>query len=239
MKSLIFASFTLLPFLIQARPFTNTAGKTIEAEITRATETDVWLRTTNGKVAKVPLSALSEKDQAFIKTWLKDALLNVKIEPKLARGLKKAKDTTKWASKQNFVLTVDFRNDSANLDLEDSEATLFLVGQSTADEKIYRILAKVTKSISLPSNGSDTLEFPRIESYYSDRKGFHAISYVLEVKRKRDDKQLHLSSPNAFLKKRMAEITARQANDSTDSTFVKIVEAEGSQFETQVDLIEK
>ena len=234
MRPLILTFLIVSSLVAQARPFTNTAGKTINAEIARATETDVWLRTSNGRTSKVPLSALSTDDQAFIKKWLMDALPNVKIEPKLARGLKEAKDHPKWESKQNFTLTVSFRNDSGDKDLEETEATLFLVGKASVDDKVFKILSRITKTISLPGNKSDTIEFPKIENYFSKNKGFHALSYVLEVKRVRDNKQLHLSSPNAYLKKRMSDIITRNQDDITDSTFLKVVPAEGSKFESEV-----
>ena len=49
--------------LATARPFTNSAGKTIEAEIGSATATTVTLKLPSGRKAKVQLSILSAADQ--------------------------------------------------------------------------------------------------------------------------------------------------------------------------------
>ncbi|WP_227021661.1 SHD1 domain-containing protein [Oceaniferula marina] len=52
-----------------ARTFTNTEGKTINAELIDVAEDSVTLKLSNGKKAKVPLSSLSEADQEFAKSW--------------------------------------------------------------------------------------------------------------------------------------------------------------------------
>jgi hypothetical protein len=52
-----------------ARTFTNTTGKTIDAELVGLNNKTAVLKLNNGKQAKVPLSALSKDDQVFINSW--------------------------------------------------------------------------------------------------------------------------------------------------------------------------
>ena len=53
----------------EMRVFTNKEGKTLEAELLWVEDNKAILKLGDGKQAKVPLIALSEADQAFIKTW--------------------------------------------------------------------------------------------------------------------------------------------------------------------------
>ena len=54
---------------VEARTYTNTAGKTIDAELTGMKKETALLKLKNGKQVKIPLSALSEADQLHIKKW--------------------------------------------------------------------------------------------------------------------------------------------------------------------------
>jgi len=51
------------------RVFTNTAGKTINAELVGLNNKTAILKLDNGKQAKVPLSSLSKDDQLYVNTW--------------------------------------------------------------------------------------------------------------------------------------------------------------------------
>jgi hypothetical protein len=53
----------------EIRTFTNSAGKSIKAELVAMEGEAAVLKLGNGRTAKVPLKSLSEEDQTFIKTW--------------------------------------------------------------------------------------------------------------------------------------------------------------------------
>lgn len=55
----------------EARTFTNTEGKSIEAEIVGVASGKVSLKMKNGKVYTLPFAKLSEADQTYIKEWHK------------------------------------------------------------------------------------------------------------------------------------------------------------------------
>ncbi len=52
-----------------ARTFTNQAGKSMEADVVSVAGDKVKLKRADGKEYELPLSALSEADQAFLKEW--------------------------------------------------------------------------------------------------------------------------------------------------------------------------
>jgi hypothetical protein len=52
-----------------ARTFTNTAGKKIKAELVGMEDGAAILKLGHGRKTNVPLSSLSEEDQAYVKTW--------------------------------------------------------------------------------------------------------------------------------------------------------------------------
>lgn len=53
----------------EARTFTNTAGKTVDAELIGLNDKTAVLKLDNGSKAKVPLSSLCKEDQAYINAW--------------------------------------------------------------------------------------------------------------------------------------------------------------------------
>lgn len=53
----------------EARTFTNTAGKTVDAELIGLNDKTAVLKLDNGSKAKVPLSSLCKEDQAYINDW--------------------------------------------------------------------------------------------------------------------------------------------------------------------------
>ncbi len=54
---------------IEARTFTSTNGKKLEAELLSATESMAELKVVNGKTYKVPLKKLSKEDREYIAEW--------------------------------------------------------------------------------------------------------------------------------------------------------------------------
>lgn len=53
----------------EPRKFTNTEGKSIEAELVRVEGEDAVLKLANLSVAKVPLTSLSKEDEAYVRAW--------------------------------------------------------------------------------------------------------------------------------------------------------------------------
>jgi len=59
---------------LDARTFTSSSGKKLEAEIVSATESKVELKTDKGKTYKVPLTKLSKEDREFVAEWRKEQM---------------------------------------------------------------------------------------------------------------------------------------------------------------------
>lgn len=53
----------------EPRTFTNTEGKTVEAEPVAMEDTEVLLKLANTRVVRVSLDTLSDSDRAFLKAW--------------------------------------------------------------------------------------------------------------------------------------------------------------------------
>ena len=70
---------------IKARPFTNAEGKTLEAEIVRASATEVTLRMVNQRNATVKISSLSEIDQAYVRKWVISQIPSLRVTPNMVR----------------------------------------------------------------------------------------------------------------------------------------------------------
>ncbi len=236
----VFLLFVFASPLLLGETFTNLSGKSIEADISKADTSHVWLRLKNGKVSKVARDVLSEKDQGLIDEWINSAVPDIKVSPMLARGLKPAKEEKKWVKKQTFELKVNLSNYSSDLPLEETEVIFFLIGRAEVDKKICKVPAREVRKISLKANGSGEVIFSRFENFYSPgAKGFHALNYVLHLKRVRDGKVLHTSSPNGFLEVRKDDVVLLKANDITDATFRNEESPQGEQFTSKVKIIAK
>ena len=83
---LLLAAAVLLPASAAwSRPFTNAAGKTLEAEIVRANANEVTLRMTNKRTATVKIASLSEIDQVYVRKWLANQVPPLRITPNMVR----------------------------------------------------------------------------------------------------------------------------------------------------------
>lgn len=233
---------------VHAHEFTDVgSGRTLDAEINRATETDVWLKVAGRSISKVSRDRLSEKDQLVIGKWLADQLPSLKISPKFGRGLKPVKSEKaekgfkpqkkKWESVQTFELGVEIGNYSPDMELEECEVTFFVIGRASADKGVCKVLSKRTQTVSVPPNDEKTLTFDRLENYFSDNKGYHGLSYVLYIKRARDGRQVHLSTTHSFLERKLDAIITREEGDITNSEFKEIVPVDGPEFESEVRVV--
>jgi len=70
-SSLLVAAVLLLPVISRAeiRTFTDSVGRTLEAELVGMRDGSAVLKLGGGRIAKVPLSSLSDDDQAYVKAW--------------------------------------------------------------------------------------------------------------------------------------------------------------------------
>lgn len=59
----------LVAFQVEARTFTDTKGRTLDAEIQKVEGAGVTLRKADGQVLNVPVALLSAADQEFVKAW--------------------------------------------------------------------------------------------------------------------------------------------------------------------------
>lgn len=81
----------------ESRTWTNSAGKTIEGEYVRATDKDVSVKLTSGKIVKLPLASLSQEDQDFVKQEQETAKSEAVAE-------ERAKLSFKWSKKLDAAL---------------------------------------------------------------------------------------------------------------------------------------
>jgi hypothetical protein len=69
-----------------ARTFTNTEGKTVEAEIVRVVGEDkVMLRLENRRSVTIEIATLSAEDRQYIPEWQATRIPNLRFEPRMVR----------------------------------------------------------------------------------------------------------------------------------------------------------
>ena len=230
--SLLVATTVLATPPAWSRPFTNTAGKTIEAEIVRATATSVTLRLPNRRIATVEISSLQEADQAFVGKWLADQVPPLRITPNMVR--KTTKDSRSSYSRsrsyqQSFELSVDVTNDDNAKGLEETTLKYFLVGRSLGKTKSYKILRVEEKDFQVGPGGRETVAFPRTAHRYYDGSSnffsyygnYKCIGYVLYAFRKKDDREVYTHASTPQLEEALYSIVTLRQRDVVDENFQK------------------
>lgn len=229
----------LLPLLLAAavllsasaawsRPFTNAAGKILEAEIVRATANEVTLRMTNKRTATVKIASLSEIDQVYVRKWLATQVPSLRITPNMVR--KTTKDSRPgYASsgksyQQSYELSVDFQNDDNAKGLEETSLKYFLVGRSLGKTRKHRILGVQEQGFGVPAGGKHTVSFRREVNTYSDsdssyRSNYKCIGYVLYAARRKDDREVYTYASTPQLEEALYSIIQLRERDVVDENF--------------------
>ena len=211
--------------LATARPFTNTAGKTIEAEIESATATTVTLELPSGKKAKIPLNSLSEADQKFVKDWVANRTPRLRVTPNLVRSNKDADYYDDGRQLQSLKMSIEVENDDYITPLGDSELKYILVGRSLRNTKEYKILAVQTAPFKLGLKQKTTLKFKTVKNTYDDgryyKTGHKCVGYVLYATRKSDGRKLYSFGSTKILKESIFNIVNLESGDLTGDSFMK------------------
>lgn len=179
-----FGSFFGAP-AAEARTFTNTAGKTINAELVGVNGKTAILKLDNGKQAKVPLTSLSKDDQVYVTSWWQknknmvsenDVRLSIskKItshrEPKSKDGKKKDSKSKKTSTVYTCTLSSyckkPIQNIKADYTVYKNVSSRGEGGSSSATDAI----AKTTTVAILESNKSAEFETTAVECITSSKK---------------------------------------------------------------------
>ncbi len=150
MKLTLTALLSLISVL-QAREFTDSQGRKIDAEILAATETQVTLkRTSDGRSFTVPTNSFSSEDQAFIKQYAADNL-NYSFE---IRHQKKKMDESKVDSGgmigtiEKWGYEISIRNLS-RVDVNSISAKYWIFKKSMAEKGRMESVIESSNSITL------------------------------------------------------------------------------------------
>ncbi|NWK56188.1 hypothetical protein HW115_11250 [Verrucomicrobiaceae bacterium N1E253] len=126
--------------LAELHTFTNTEGKTIQAEITEVSSGKVKLKLSNGKNYTVPFAKLSEADQTYIKEWHeknkgmpKPSHFRLEIDRKSSRVREdkdKSKNSNTRTSKRNISYSFELSY-SKTPPVEDVSVSYRIIKRST------------------------------------------------------------------------------------------------------------
>ena len=212
------------------RPFTNTEGKTIEADIVSATATTVTLKIASGRKVPVKLETLSEADQKFVKNVAGQPPPRLRVTPNLVRSNRDDERGEYYYDEgrqvQLLTMKVEVDNDDAKAALGESVLKYVLVGRSVRDRNQYKILAVQTENLKLARQESRTVNFKTVKNTYDDgdygKTGHKCIGYILHVKRKSDGLKVYSFASTPILEKGIFNIvTNLKAGDLTDENFLK------------------
>lgn len=227
----LFLGAFLAPAHAEYRKFTNTGGKTLDAELVTANDAHVSIRTKGGRIVSIKRDTLSEDDQTYINTWISNKVPDVEVRPNFDRGLTKDRNKYSPATKQTFGMRVEVKNYSPDKTLEESEVIYYLIGRDINDRDRYKVLSKQVFTLTIDPGKTKKAIFKDIVNNYregtkyqggkSPGQGHRGIGYVLHIKRKRDNRLVHLSSPTTLLDNVKEKIIALEQDDETDETFVK------------------
>lgn len=186
----------------EMRTWTSQSGKTIDAEYVRDTMGNVWLKTSTGKMKKIPISALSKADQDYI---------NLKRPPKLeiiADDNKKGESVKGDIDNRREFLQfeVEIRKKSKQPYPDKMMAYLFVLGWDLYRQE-YILMDSQKESFVLTSGNNNRFKFKgaRVEFEYDPDPphGEKYVGYLVCVKnsngkvilfkgKKKFEKKLHI-----------------------------------------------
>ena len=175
-----------------ARTFTNTKGKQVEAELIGVENETAILKLANGRRAKVPLKALSDDDQAYAKKWqeenkgkISESDIRVRIEKNSKRiksqnsgggaGGRSGSRTRKKTSTTETTYTCTVENQTQKT-LEGIKASYVVYKRISTrgggdSETMTEEVAGATDVETLLPNGKTTFETQAVECVDSSEKG--------------------------------------------------------------------
>ncbi len=228
MKAIIFLPLLLMITMAQGYLFTNKDGRTVEAEVSKANDKDVWLRLSSGRSIKISRAKLIDDDQKYITEWMSDQLPNIQVEPNLVRTVNSKRGYFEKNYKQTLSFSANIENFSADKELEECEVIYYFIGRSIKNKKNYKVLSRQVRNVSVPPNGEESVKFTDIVNHYENnrsygfgQRGHKGLDYVLHIKRKRDGRTVHLSSPSILLGKNKENIIMLSNGDVTGDDFLK------------------
>ena len=164
---LLLLAISLAPVRAEYRTFTNTEGRTVDAELIKADATQAWLRLKGGRVVPIARDTLSEADQTFITTWIADKVPDLKVKPDFDRGLTKGRSANS-SVKQSFGMRVEIKNFSSKKALEVSEVIYYLVGRDATDADRYKVLSRQVFELTIEPGQTKKAFFENIVNHYSE-----------------------------------------------------------------------
>ena len=213
---------------IEGRVFTNTEGKSLEAEIVRASTTKVTLRLKNKRTSTIPLTKLSEEDRKFVAAWLADKVPHLRFKPNLVRSNRDERDSGYYSSDQiqTFEMTVDYSNDENTKGLEESLMKFILVGRSMRDKNQYKILSVQNETFTVAPSGRGTIPFRKVINRYYDgsysKSGYKCTGYIVHAERKRDKREVFSYASTKPLEELLHTVLKLKTGDVTDKFFRKV-----------------
>ena len=227
------AAMAFLPWhSLDARPFTNSEGKTLEAEIVRVSATEVTLRMANKRTATVKIASLSEIDQTYIRKWLAAQIPPLRVTPNMVRKTTKESRRSFFSSsnryyRQIYDLGVDFQNNDNAKELEKSSLKYMLIGRSLSDPKKHKVLAVQTREFEVPAGGRHTVSFEKEQNIYSEESSYGSykcIGFVLYGARKKDNREVYTFGSTPQLEEALYSIIQLRERDVADENFQPVGE---------------
>ena len=224
---LLAAMIVLLSPSIEARPFTNAEGKTLEADIVRASDTEVTLRMVNQRTATVKISSLSEIDQAYVRKWIISQIPSLRVTPNMVRKTTKESRKSFFSTstkyyRQSYELEVDFQNNDTSKSLETTSLKYMLIGQSVNDPEKHRVLSVQTEDMEVARGGKHTVIFEKEQNTYSETSSYGSykcIGFVLYGVRKKDDREVYRFASTPQLEEALYSIIQLNERDMADKNF--------------------
>ncbi len=198
-----------LAVVAEKHTLTDKKGREINVEILKADEDNVWVKLANRKQAKIPRAQLIDSNQEVIDEWLKSALPDIRVNATVARGNKRGSPEFI----QNLQISVELENRDLHQGIDDVEVEVYLVGRGQWDKSYFAILWDESQSVDVSADTTETVTFSKLINTYTDSWGYHAMNYVVHVKRGEDDKLIYLGSDDGVLDKRAEDIIKLDGGD--------------------------
>lgn len=166
---------------LEARTFTSTDGRTLEAEVVKIEGEAAVLKLANGRSVTVPFKLLVEGDQAYLKEWAKQEALNriPRVGVKIDSNKRDTYVEAGYDERRGSVkFEIEIANEERGFTITGATATLVVIGEYLSRDKTDLIMQRVEfKDINIEFGKTRQLAADQIRYEYDDDDYSHGVKY--------------------------------------------------------------
>ena len=219
----------------EARVFTSTDGRTLNATVTKVAGQSAVLKLGNGRSVTVPFDRLAEADREFLKEWAKEDAKNrvprVKVEIDSNKRDSNVDSSYFEDRKGSIKFEIDVTNQERGFRIEKATATLVVLGDYLYEKDTQVVMQRVEfKDIAFDFDKTYRMTAKEVRYEY-DKSGYkHGVKYdgYLFIMKTAAGKIMDVSGSSTRVENLAEIIMKLKQGEYCNDRYEKITPANGS-----------